>query len=114
MSVSRLSASSVPPPASAPACRRAVEARLEWAAKEMFGGKVLFPLLMANLVSAASVTLRGAPSLERQAFCHAATRVQDHVLVQGRDAFAVAAHTGRCEALAALAVAKQHLQSLID
>lgn len=102
------------PPAPAPllAYRRAVDARLEWAAKEMFGGKVLFPLLMATLVSAASVTLRDAPDLDKQTFCQAANRVLDHVLLQGRDAFAVAAHMGRCEALAALAVAKQHLQSL--
>jgi hypothetical protein len=91
-----------------------VDARLKWAAKEMFGGKVgLFPLLMATLVSAAAVTLRQAPGPDKQAFCQAATQVLDYVLLDGRDALrAAAAYNGHCAALAALVAAKQQLAAL--
>lgn len=75
----------------------------------MFGGKLLFALLMGTLITAAAVTLQQAPASEQQAFSEAAAHIVDHVLLKGRDGLQLAAMAGQNEALSALAAAKQQL-----
>jgi hypothetical protein len=77
----------------------------------MFGGNLLFALLVGTLISSAAITLRQAPVSEQEAFSEAATRILDHVLLKGRDGLMLVAVAGHREALAALAAAKQQLPS---
>lgn len=95
-------------------CTRSIDARLEWAAKEMFGGKLSFALLMGDLISAAAPTLSSnAPGPDRHSFAAAAGRILAQALDKARDIMAaVMAHYGRCEALTALAAAQQQLSLL--
>lgn len=88
---------------------RAVDARLEWAAKEMFGGQLLFAFLIGHLITAASVTLRQGSASERKQFSEPAGRILDHVLLKNHDSLQLAAMAGQGEVLAALAAAKQQL-----
>lgn len=100
----------------APACaaaaadRRAVDARLEWSANEMFGGGALFAILLGTLISSAAATMRQAPALDMQHFTEASELVLDHVVQKNRAMLQGCAQVGWREALSALAAAKMQLQ----
>jgi hypothetical protein len=90
-----------------------VDVRLDWAAKEMFGGKLLFPLLISNLISAAAAAAGKqllTSAADHQAFIEAAGRIMRHVLAKGREALCVdTARNGRSVAVSALQAAQEQL-----
>jgi hypothetical protein len=96
--------------AAAAAAHRAVDARLEWSAKEMFGGGALFALLLGTLISSAAATMRQAPGLDKQKFTEASERILEHVVQKNRALLQSCAQIGWREALSALTAAKMQLQ----
>jgi hypothetical protein len=95
--------------AAAFAVDRAVDARLEWAAKDMFGGGALFALLLGTLISSAAATMRQAPGLDKQTLTQASERILEHVVQKNRAALQAGAHIGWREAAVALTAAKMQL-----
>lgn len=58
---------------------RAVDVRLDWALKEMFGGGQQFALLMGLLINTAPSLLHAT---DQQAFAEVAGRIMEHTLKQ--------------------------------
>ena len=80
----------------------------------MFGGKQLFMLLMATLISSAATTLKEAPGPDKQAFAAAASHILEHVLNKGRAVLAAdMARGGPAETVLALTAAKQRLSLFV-
>jgi non-ribosomal peptide synthetase component F len=87
---------------------RAVEARLEWASKDMFGGGPLMAALMACLISGAA-ELKQQPEGEQQALADVSRRVLEHVVQQQRNNLASLVLDGHPETATAVTAALRGL-----